>query len=260
MTAHADILDQRDSLGGAFVGAIALHGALVAGLLGYQWLQGHRESFGALDAGGAAVGIEAVSAIPLAHRGMQNPLANDTKSEVPQTPAKPQERVKQEKVSPDAIPLKTRTKKLPSQVASERQRFRPFEELDPNQVTAKEAPAISNPAFSALPGAGRVGTGINTTLGTRFAGYAQQIRQLIAQKWRTGDVDAQLQTAPTVIATFDITRNGTVRAVKILQRSGISSLDYSVERAILEANPLPPLPAGFERDSAQVELWFELKR
>jgi TonB family protein len=45
-----------------------------------------------------------------------------------------------------------------------------------------------------------------------------------------------------------------------MQRSGNPTLDYSAQRAVLEAAPFPPLPAGFERDSARVEINFELKR
>ena len=261
MTRYADILDDRESMRGAFFAAIALHVAIIGTIVLQGWLQGHTESFGAKDAGGTSIGIEAVNSIPLQHHGPENPLANDTKSEVPQTPAKPVERAKEEKPPPDAIPIKSRQAKKPlSQVASERQRFRPFEELEKNQVTSKQAPQVSNPLYSATPGAGRVGTGADTTLGTRFAGYAQQIQQLVAQKWRTGDVDARIQTAPTVIATFDLERDGSVRNVVLLQRSGISSLDFSVQRAILEASPFPPIPPGFDRDYAKVEFTFELKR
>ena len=214
----------------------------------------------AKDAGGGAIGIEAVSAIPIPRSGMANPVAHDTESQVPQQPTKPVERVQKEKESPNAVALKMKQRKRLVDVASERQRFRPFKELDPNQVTATEAPQVSNPLFAATPGSGRIGTGANTTLGTRFGGYASQIQQLIAQKWRTGDVDARVQTAPEVIATFELMRDGRVRNLKIVQTSGVSTLDYSVQRAILEASPFPPIPAGFDRDSARVEFWFELRR
>jgi TonB family protein len=119
---------------------------------------------------------------------------------------------------------------------------------------------VSNPLYSAMPGSGRIGTGASTTLGTRFAGYSQQIQQLIAQKWHTTDVDAHVQAAPTVIATFELQRDGSIRNLKILQQSGIPTLDFSVQRAILEASPFPPIPPGFDRSSANVEFWFELKR
>jgi TonB family protein len=262
LSAHADILDDRESLGGAFAGALFLHVAVIGGMVAYTLINGRSEPFGAKDAGGGAIGVEAVNSIPLPHHGAENPVAHDTESQVPQTPAKPVEKVKEEKLPPpDAVPLKSKkAKKEPAKVASEKQRFRPFKDLDPNQLTAKEAPQVSNQMFSAMPGAGRIGTGANTTLGTRLGAYSQQIQQLVASKWRTGDVDASITSAPTVIATFDLFRDGTVRNVKILQRSGVPSLDFSVQRAILEASPFPPIPSSFEKDSAKVEFWFELKR
>ena len=79
--------------------------------------------------------------------------------------------------------------------------------------------------------------------------------------WVTAQYEqARVQTAPEVIATFELLRDGRVRNLKIVQTSGVSALDYSVQRAILEASPFPPIPAGFDRDSARVEFWFELKR
>ena len=259
MTAHPGILDQPERLSGPFFGAVALHAAVFGGLFLWTTISAHRSSFGALQAGGNAISVEAVNTIPLIHHGNPNPVANDTESEIPQTPVKAPDRVKAEKPPPDAVPLKMRkTKKKTAEVASARQRFRPLDELLPNQLTSTLAPQVSNQAFSAVPGAGRMGTGPNTTLGTRFAGYADQIRQIVAAKWRAGDV--REQTAPIVIATFDLMRDGSIRNLQLLQRSGNSSLDLSVQRAIEESAPFPPIPAGFDRDRASVEFWFELKR
>lgn len=255
---HADILDQQDSMRRPLMFAIALHLSVVASLYVYNWLDSHREALGAKDAGGAAVGIQAVDAIPLQHQGMPNPVANDSQSQVPQQIAKPVERAKKEVVSKDAIPLKTREKKRLSDVASERQRFRPFKEMDPTRVYATQAPQVSNPLYSAMTGAGRIGIGANTTLGTRFGGYMQQVQTLIGQKWRTGDINGD--SAPVAIVTFDLMRDGTAKNVRLLQRSGNASLDFSAQRAILDASPFPPIPAGFDKDSASLEVSFELKR
>ena len=111
-----------------------------------------------------------------------------------------------------------------------------------------------------MAGAGRVGTGANTTLGSRFGAYSALIQERVTQHWRTGDVDASIRTAPQVVVNFDIRRDGTIGAPRIVQGSGISTLDFSVRRAILEASPFPPLPKEFERSSATVEFVFELKR
>jgi protein TonB len=73
-------------------------------------------------------------------------------------------------------------------------------------------------------------------------------------------VDARIQTAPPVIVTFTIRRNGSTANVRVVQRSGNTLLDDSAQRAIYDASPFPPLPAGYERDDATIEFWFQLKR
>ena len=261
--AHADILDQRDSLRKPFTGALALHIAVMGGLAVYTFLLGHREAFGDPNAGGAAVGISVTKSIPLPHTGPENPVAHDTQSQVPQEPAK-QEKAKREPPPPkNAVELKSRTaKQLRAKVQPQVQphHFKSFDELDPNKIKSQQAPAVSNPLFSEMAGAGRVGTGANTTLGSRFGAYSELIQERVTQHWRTGDVDASIRTAPQVVVNFEILRNGSIGAVRIVQQSGIASLDFSVRRAILEASPFPPLPQGFERNSATVEFVFELKR
>jgi TonB family protein len=260
VTAPEEILGPPERIRGAFLAALAMHAALIGGMIFSGWLAAHRDIFGAPDAGGGSVAIEAVNTIPLPHHGPQNPLASDTESEVPQAPAKPLERVKEEKPPPDAVALKSRTaKKTPAETASEKNKFRPFKEIDPYQVYSKSAPAVSNPAFSAA-GAGRIGMGANTTIGNRCPAYAAQIQQLVAGHWNTSSVDASVRTAPTVIATFELMHDGTARNVHILQGSGVGPLDSSVERAILDASPFPKIPDCFDRDQASAEFWFELKR
>src|SRR6185369_11701936 len=111
--------------------------------------------------------------IPLAHTGPENPVAHDTESQVPQAPAK-QERAKKEPPPPkNAVELKSKAaKQLRARVEPKPQRhFKSFDELDPNKIKSQQAPAVSNPLFSEMAGAGRVGTGANTTLGSRFGAY-----------------------------------------------------------------------------------------
>jgi TonB family protein len=248
---------------GAFAAALTFHLAILGTFALRAWLQGATQSFGDKNASGGAVAIQAVTSIPIPHHGEQNPLANDTQSEVPQARTKPMERIKEEVSPPDAIPIKTKTpKKKAAEVASSPQRFRPYDELAKNQLTSNTAPQVSNPIFTARAGASGVTSGANTTLGARLGWYGGQISQLVAQHWRTSDLDPRIQTAPPVIATFELMRDGTIRNVKILQGSGISALDISVQRAIRDAAPFPPIPQnqGFDKDYARVEFTFELKR
>ncbi len=59
---------------------------------------------------------------------------------------------------------------------------------------------------------------------------------------------------------FEIMKDGRARDVKVMQSSGNYEVDRSTQRAILEASPFPPLPDGFERDSARVQMNFQFKR
>jgi hypothetical protein len=256
MSAQADILEERDPVSKAFLGALALHLAILGGAAAYTWINAHRDTFGSPDAGAGAVGVEAVSSIPIPHEGPKNPVANDSQSEAPQIQEK-QESVKEE-APPDAVRIKGRTQKKAKTTAA-KPRFKSYASLDLNQLPSTLPQAASTQAFTAAPGAGRIGAGENNMLGSRFPAYAAQIRALIAQRWRTGDVDPTVKTAPVVVVNFDLMRDGTVRGFSFLQKSGISSLDYSVQRAIMDG-PLLPLPLEFERSSAKVEFWFELKR
>src|SRR5579859_1272765 len=192
MSQTLDLQDHHESYKGAFLGAVALHAAVLLAVVLPQWLAGTSQAFGDPNAGGA-IGIQAVDKIPLAHRGAPNPVANDTQSEVPQQQADPGKREKEEPPPPDAVKLKGRNPKRPSELAT--QRYRPYKDIVENQLYANQAPAVQNPMFSDAPGAGQVGTGMSTTLGSRFAAYAQQIREIVARNWRTTDVDSRLQNA-----------------------------------------------------------------
>ena len=62
--------------------------------------------------------------------------------------------------------------------------------------------------------------------------------------------------------TFGILRSGELvsGSVKVSQSSGNRALDYSAQRAILDAAPFPALPPQFNKTHADIELRFELRR
>src|ERR1039458_6866509 len=228
-------------------------GLLVVSTISFQK---NREIWGGPTHAGDAVAVNAVKSIPLPSRsGRVNPVANDTESQVQQAP-KPEPK-KQVKVPEEkAIPLKSRAaQKQPKQQAQQRYRSEPLRE---NQVPAADAPAAVTPMFQ-KPGTGEIGVAPNDALGSRFGAYADLVIRRVSEKWDTAGL-AGLRTAPLVIITFDIQRDGSVRNVRIAERAGNSTLDYSAQRAVMDAAPFPPLPQGFERNEANVELRFHLQR
>lgn len=259
MNHPGEILTQRDRTGRGFVIALTLHAALIGGYVASNWAS-HSETFGAKDAGGSAVAIQAVNTIPLPTHGVENHLATDTESEAPLQPPKKVERAKVAKPAPDAIPLKSKTPpKKTAAESSEVSSLRKFKQLDPYKIPSKTAPALSSASF-AVSGSGNISPGVDTTLGENFSSYGAQIQQIVASHWHTESVDPSIRTAPTIIATFDLYRDGTIHNLHLIQGSNIQPLDASVQRAVLDSSPLPSLPPDFPHNQATVEFWFELKR
>lgn len=260
MPARYDILEQHDSFRGPFVQSVLFHALVAVGLIvsTLSFQHSHEQWGSASTQAGNAVPVTAVKTIPLPPRqGLVNPVANDTEFQVPQAP-KPQPKKAVKVPEEKAIPLlkKRKVDTRPLDEPSE-QRFR-AQPPQPNQVFSPQAPAAISPMFQ-KPGAGGVGIGQNGSLGSRFGAYADLVAQRVSDKWQTNGL-AGLHTAPIVVVTFDIQRDGSVRNVKVPQSSGNPTLDISTQRAVQDAAPFPPLPPDFDRREANVELRFQLQR
>ncbi len=259
MTATHDAASPTVSPAG-FRNSLLLHLGVIGALVGYElWINRARDRFGDPTSLGASAGVSAVSQIPIPRReGRVNKVANDTETQVP-TPEKIEPKTARKRADPDAIALNKREKKkAPKELVASNQKYRPDPVL-PNQLTSTVGQAAVSPMIG-VQGSGGVGTSAASPFGTRFGWYEKLIRERVSQKWRTNDVDGKLRTLPACIVTFTIAKDGNVSNVKVLQSSGTYALDQSAQRAVLDANPLPPLPPGFERNTANIEFWFELKR
>jgi len=261
MAQHADILDQQERLKGPFLGSIAVHVSVLAAMLGAAWFQARHPSvqWGDIRGGGfGAVTVNPVAQIPLpTESGPVNPVANDTESRAPTPPPKAKAQAKVKAPPPDAIPLPSRNaERRPAPAASAPNKFREQQQDLPNQVYSASGQRLSSPMIG-MAGGGGVGIGNNSPFGTQFGYYAMIIRNRVQQAWRTEGI----RSGNTVDVWFTINRDGSVpdRSVQVKGRSGNAALDISAERAILDARPFPPLPAGFSGSSADVELTFELR-
>lgn len=263
MSPHVDILDRPEALSKQLLGSVALHATIFGSLVLWGTVLSHHETWGDANSGGSgSVAINVVNKIPLPSRsGAVNPLANDTESSVPTPPPAPKAAKRAEPEEPDAIPVKGRTRQKTAPVdRSAQNTWRAKQQYQQNQLYSQVGPALVSPMVG-QPGSGGVGIGPSSSpFGNRFGSYVAILRQRVAQNWHTGDVDPRIHSLPTAIVIFDLLRDGSVKNVHVAQSSGNSALDYSAQRAILDASPFPPLPNGYERSDATVEFWFELKR
>jgi periplasmic protein TonB len=264
MTSHHDILDQPEAIGKSFAGSLVFHVGLLAAVLTMSWIESaNRLLLG--DPNGGRMGsvlVNPIASINLPGRtGPVNPVANDTKSAVPTPPVVKPKPVPQEKApDPKAIELPSpNAARKPSVAAAPPDKFRAQQKDVENQIYTPGGQRANSPQYQ-TQGGGGVGVGTNSPFGNQFGFYADLLRQQVARTWKTADIDGRIRTAPPVVVLFTLRRDGTVAGVRITQKSGISALDISAQRAIYDAAPFPRLPEQFSKNEAEIEFVFELKR
>ena len=268
MTAHFDPLAERESLRKPFLGSLVMHMCLFSVAFTYSWvLTRYQVRFGDPNAmPGGAVPINIVKGLPLApaQTVFQNPVASDTRSSAPTPP--PEKAKAQEKVEApeNTIPLLGKTKKEAERPVPER-KFRPYVPERDNQLYSSKGLGVNTPTYTGLPpdafGVG-IGTGPGTPFGSRYGWYVEALQRRIGEQWQRelAQVDPQIHTAPRTMVFFEILRDGTLRNVRVTQPSGNSQVDYSALRAVMNANPVAPLPSDLGKNSVSTEVWFQLKR
>lgn len=252
----ASISYSYENLRNPFAVSLALHVALGLIFLGLTWWKMHSDEnqFGAENPGAGAYSVGIVNTINLPSRpGRVQPVADDSPSEIEPAPVK--EKKKQKTMFDDSgikfdVPIPRKERASNSS---------PTANPDPNRVTSNIGQAAVSPMFKQVGGGG-IGIGQNAPIGKNFGWYAELIRQKVAEHWKQDEVSPSVKSSNPAIVTFVIQRDGTVRNIQLAKASGISALDYSAQRAIQEAGPFPKLPNQFDKDSASIEFWFELKR
>jgi TonB family protein len=166
----------------------------------------------------------------------------------PEMPARLPERVMPPR--PPAIP-RAGAKELPRP---------PARELPPAvTAAAKPAPAPPPPPPPlGRPGGSPQGAGrVSLTVGDfPFAWYLRVIERKIQDSWRRPAGSREGQEA---VAIFEISPDGQVRQVSIEKTSGDAVYDQAAVRAIMEANPFPPLPPEFKEPPLRVHLGFAVR-
>lgn len=249
--------NNQEPFGKALTGSLVTHAVVISLLVTSGFWKMHN-NWGSAHASSGTVGVMMVSTIPIPHREAPvNPLANDSKSVIPQevAPVKPQKAV--EVPDKNAVPIPKnllKQKKLPPK--PEKLNFKP-PEYKSNQIYS-QTPQAASTAMYGTKGSGGVDIGPATVLGSRFGAYSDLVVDRISQHWNKAGV----QAIPSQVASvsFTINRNGTVTNVQVSQPSGSYLLDTSAKRAVLDASPLPPLPPEFPRNDATVELKFQIQQ
>ena len=116
------------------------------------------------------------------------------------------------------------------------------------EVSASPPPAPLGQIGGSPQGAGTVTLSVSDF---PYAWYIQAIHRKIQERWEGRAIDGR---QPEVF--FEIGGDGQLRWVEVRTTSGNPAYDQLALRAIRDANPFPPLPAGFGKPTLKVGLQF----
>jgi protein TonB len=130
------------------------------------------------------------------------------------------------------------------------------------KLPKKATPGAAGQVAETTTGTATIGgAGLSAEVGVdeadfEFTYYLVALRNRIGQEWSAPAGLGGAQPTRAVIY-FRIRRDGGVEAAKIEESSGVGFFDQSALRAVLAANPVPPLPLGFGGPALGVHFAFE---
>ena len=157
-----------------------------------------------------------------------------------------------EAVSPK-IPPKTEEKPKAKEKTSEKKEpvaKTPEKHPEKPGKSAPSAPGVAT-ADSAVSGSNRMKIQIPDF---PFAYYLNILKIRIQENWRPPPGRRERESA---VVGFVISRQGKISNVVLEKSSGKYQFDQAAQRAVIYANPLPPLPADFLEDFLAVHIEFE---
>jgi protein TonB len=90
-----------------------------------------------------------------------------------------------------------------------------------------------------------------------FGWYQSSVSRALYSTWRR-PLLAGLREPLTVLISFDIQKNGSVTGLRVIESSGVQTLDRSALRAVADASPLPRLPPAWSGSSMTAAYLFEI--
>jgi len=152
---------------------------------------------------------------------------------------------KVEAPSPKAMPLPKKTAQKPPAPAA-----RPAGPAGP----ALELPSAGGSPTGEPGGTSSFGTSVSSfDAEFPFSYYVEQLLSLVGANWLKPNVPE----GTACVIYFRIQRSGQVTEVKVETASALPYYDRAASRALFAANPLPPLPPEYPRESLGVHLRFQ---
>lgn len=115
------------------------------------------------------------------------------------------------------------------------------------------APSTLYSAFSAPNTSGGV-SAQNENFGGKYAWYVDAVKRTVKDNWLLYEIDPQVVAPHRAYVDFDILRDGTPANIRLVQSSGVPTLDQSALRALHRVDKFGALPEGSRQT---FEFWFD---
>jgi protein TonB len=260
MSSNVHPAPDRQPLGGGFAGAVVLHIAIVAALIGVAYLHpSHKNPWGDNAASIGAIEASMVSSIPLPPKAPpveHSVLTSENVTKAPEPPPK-------EKTAPPPKPtdVLVKEKEIPKNAkVAPKETLAPPKHPQPVPETPK---AATGDAATQLPqsishvkdGTATV-TVQNRAFGNRYAYYLRIVGSKVTENYYLQEPDPVASRGKSVTILFDIQRDGSPANLRIETRSGSPSLDSAALRAIQRIDTFGDLPEG---DHITIEYKFDYR-
>jgi periplasmic protein TonB len=239
---------QFDRFGSGFAGAILLHAAIVAAIVGWAFVEHlHHPDFGESSATAGSIQASMVSAIPLPPKATpveKSVLASEDTEKVPAPqpkettipPPKPDDILLKSKT-----PDKTITKTAPTPTTAVKH---PQPTPDtPEASTGEQATQLPQSIVQTTDGTATI-TVQNRALGERYAWYIRLVGSKVQQSYSQQFKDPRTSLGKSVTILFFIDNNGAPTNIQLQASSGSPSLDNAGKRALQEIDTFGPNPAN----------------
>jgi len=190
---------------------------------------------------------------------------NEVKPEPPQ-PKKEEVEPPDLKKVPDFKTLEKNRRQPPPPRVEKNKAFQPKIPNPDNAIPGRNMGAASlptgagsNPGSSTSPGLAIKAEG-GGDFASRYGWYIEAVKRKIQSNWLQNTIDPGVRAARSAhaVVQFTISKDGTVKDIRVQRTSGNMSMDNSGLRAIMQSNPMPALPPDYSGSYVQVLFDFDL--
>jgi periplasmic protein TonB len=238
--------DQNDRFGSGLAGAIILHVAILAGIIGLAWMQHFRNpTLGESVETAGSIQASMVNAIPLPPKALPVEKSVLASEDVSRTPAPQPKETTVPPPTPNDVLIKSPEKTVPKSATT------PNTAVKHPQPTPETPKAASGDAATQLPqsvvttiNGNATITVQNRSLGERYAWYIRIVGSKVQQYYNQEFPDPRASSGKSVTILFSIDTNGAPTNIQLQAQSGSATLDSAGKRAIQEVDTFGPNPAG----------------